>query len=400
MANPTGPQTTYCQPIGQSVHLINRTGFDSSFMEKAMISIPIRILAAGAVVVTSTALVVPAVSTVQAQDDVFRLSGQTVAVYNLAGQVTVTAGSGSDVTVTVRRQGSDADQLDIRAGSVDTHRRNWGTVEALRVIYPSDDIRYDGMDGQTQIRVREDGTFWGGGRRDRGSRRVEISNRGNGLEASADLEVSVPAGKRVLVALAAGLIEATNVNGDLYLDTGSGNIRTTGTSGALDLDSGSGNVTVDGAEGDVNIDTGSGNVNVSSVTGPDLNVDSGSGSVTIDGVDTPGISIDTGSGNVTILRAQTGRVSVDTGSGDVRVVTVSGNASFNVDTGSGNVTIAVPSGYDGSVRFETGSGILNTDFPLTLIRKDDDEIQGRIGAGGSASIEVETGSGNIRLERS
>ena len=365
-----------------------------------MISIPIRILAAGAIVVTSTALFVPAASTVQAQDDVFRLSGQTVAVYNLAGQVTVTAGSGSDVTVTVRRQGTGADQLDIRAGSVDTHRGNWGSVDALRVIYPSDDIRYDGMDGQTQIRVREDGTFWGGGRRDRGSRRVEISNHGNGLEASADLEVSVPAGKRVLVSLAAGLIEATNVNGDLYLDTGSGNIRTTGTSGALNLDTGSGNVTVDGADGGVNIDTGSGSVNVSSVTGPDLNVDSGSGSVTIDGVDTPDISIDTGSGNVAILGAQTGRVSVDTGSGDVRVVTVSGNASFNVDTGSGNVTIAVPDGYDGSVSFETGSGIMNTDLPLTLIRKDDDEIQGRIGAGGSASIEVETGSGNIRLERS
>ncbi len=363
-----------------------------------MLSLHSRTLTAAAAVAASTALIMPATGV--AQQETVRLSGQTVAVYNLAGEVTVTAGSGSDVTVTVRRQGADAGRLDIRAGSVDTHRRNWGTVEALRIIYPSDEIRYDGMDGQTQIHVREDGTFWGGGRRNRGGRRIEISNRGDGLEASADLEVSVPAGKRVLVALAAGMIQASNVDGDLYLDTSSGEIRTTGTSGVLNLDTGSGNVTVNGADGEINIDTGSGNVDVRSVRGPDLNVDTGSGNVTIDGVETPEIGIDTGSGDVTILGARTGRVSVDTGSGNVRVVTVVGSASFSVDTGSGDVTISVPDGYEGTVYLETGSGNMRTDVPMTLIRKDEDEIQGRIGGGGSARIDIETGSGDISLQRS
>lgn len=356
------------------------------------------ILAAGAAIATSAALFLP--TTGSAQEEVFRLSGQAVALYNLAGKVTVTAGEGSDVVVTVLRQGADAGQLNVHAGSVDTHRSNWGTLEALRVIYPSDEIRYDGATGQTQIRVRGDGTFWGGGRANRGSRSVEISDRGDGLQASADLQVSVPAGKRVLVALAAGMIEAHNVNGDLYLDTSSGEIRTSHTSGDLSLDTGSGDVTVEDADGEVSIDTGSGNVEVQSVRGPELNVDTGSGSVTIDGVDSQEIGIDTGSGDVTILGARTGQVAVDTGSGDVRVVTVSGSASFSVDTGSGNVTIAVPGDYEGTVSFETGSGNMNTGFPLTLIGKDDDEIRGRIGGGGSARIAVETGSGNISLERS
>ena len=363
-----------------------------------MLSLHSRFLAVGLALMATAGFVIPSLST--AQEEVVRLSGQSVALYNLAGKVTITAGTGSDVAITIHRKGAAADQLDVRAGSVDTHRRDWGTLEALRIVYPSEDVLYDGMNGQTQIRVREDGTFWGGGRGDRGGRKIEISDRGNGLDASADLEVSVPAGKRLLVALAAGMIEASNVDGDLYLDTGSGSIQVTETTGVLNLDTGSGDVSVDGADGDVSIDTGSGNVDVSSVRGSALNVDTGSGSVTVDGIETPEISVDTGSGDVTILGARTGEVSVDTGSGDVRVVTVSGNASFSVDTGSGNVTIAVPDGYAGNISFETSSGIMNTALPIDLTRKEEDEIQGRIGGGGSARIDVESGSGDIRLERS
>ena len=363
-----------------------------------MASAHIRRLAAGVVVIASASLLFP--GRAPAQDETFRLSGQSVAIYNLAGQVSVVAGSGSDVAVTVRRQGADSDQLDIRSGTVDTRRRDWGSVEALRVIYPADEIRYDGMQGQTQLRVREDGTFWGGGRSGRGSRRVEISDRGDGLAASADLRIAVPEGKRVLVALGAGRIEARNVSGNLFLDTGSGGIRTTGTTGVLNLDTGSGDVTVDGADGDVNIDTGSGEVIVRSVRGPGLNVDTGSGGVSVDGVVASEINVDTGSGDVRITDASTEEVSIDTGSGDVEVVTVGRAASFNIDTGSGDVTISLPDSYAGRVRLETGSGHLVTDLPITLTSKDEDEIRGTIGSGGSAEIQVETGSGSIRLARS
>ncbi|MFQ5530547.1 MAG: hypothetical protein ACE5FP_09375, partial [Gemmatimonadota bacterium] len=165
---------------------------------------------AAAFLAAGTALLLP--GTGAAQEETVRLSGQTVAIYNLAGEVSLIAGSGSDVTIAVQLRGADAGQLDLRSGPVDTRRSNWNTVEALRIIYPADEILYDGMQGQTRLRVRDDGTFWGGRRGDRGTREVEISNRGGGLQASANLDVRVPAGKRVLVALGAGLIEATNVD--------------------------------------------------------------------------------------------------------------------------------------------------------------------------------------------
>ena len=334
-----------------------------------------------------------------AQTETIRLSGSTVAVFNLAGSVSIGAGSGSDVTVTVRRAGPDGDRLELRTGSVELRRGDWGEVEALRVVYPGDRVRYEGMRGTTQLNVRDDGTFWGG-RNGREGRRVEVSNRGGGLEASADLEISVPRGKRILVALAAGSIDARNVDGDLHLDTGSGDITARGASGSLNLDTGSGNVTVDGADGDVSIDTGSGNVEARSIRGPELSVDTGSGDVVVAGVEAEEVEVDTGSGSVTLQGLRAGRIGVDTGSGEVVVETIAGSASIHVDTGSGDVTVRVPADYAGDVQLETSSGRMATELPITLLRRSEDEIVGRIGDGGSARIEVDTGSGDIRIHRS
>lgn len=335
-----------------------------------------------------------------AQTETVRLAGSTVAMYNLAGEVTLSPGTGSDVVVTVRRQGADASRLRVESGPLDVGRGDRGEIETLRVIYPADRIRYDGMRGRTTLRVRDDGTFWGGDGRGRRGAEVEISNRGDGLEASADLEVAVPRGRQVVVLLAAGAITARNVDGNLHLDTGSGSIMTGGTRGELSLDTGSGDVTVDGAEGEVNVDTGSGNVEVRDVNGPDLLVDTGSGNVRVEGIEAADIEIDTGSGDVVLLGARTGVVGVDTGSGDVTVETVAGSASIHVDTGSGDVTVSVPSDYAGDVRLETSSGRMATDLPITLLRRSDDEIAGRIGEGGDARIEIDTGSGDIRIRRS
>lgn len=335
-----------------------------------------------------------------AQTETVRLSGSTVAMYNLAGEVTLGPGSGSDVVVTVRRQGADGSRLRVESGPLEIRRGDWGEIETLRVIYPSDRIRYDGMRGRTTLRVRDDGTFWGGDDWRRRGDQVEISDRGDGLEASADLEVAVPRGKQVVVMLAAGAITARNVDGNLHLDTGSGAIMTSGTRGELSLDTGSGDVTVDGAEGEVNVDTGSGNVEIRNVSGPDLLVDTGSGNVRVDGVEAADIEIDTGSGDVVLLGARTGDVGVDTGSGSVTVETVAGSASIHVDTGSGDVILSVPADYAGDVRLETSSGRLQTEIPITLLRKDEDEIVGRIGDGGSARIEADTGSGDISIRRS
>ena len=88
--------------------------------------------------------------------EVQRLSGTEVSVYNLAGTTRVVRGSGSDVVVRLTRGGSDASRLSVQTGMV-------GGRQTLRVIYPGDQVVYPemGRGSRTNVRVRGDGTFWG-----------------------------------------------------------------------------------------------------------------------------------------------------------------------------------------------------------------------------------------------
>ena len=174
--------------------------------------------------------------------EVERVSGRSVAVYNLAGRVEVVRGSGSDVMVRIDRGGRDADRLIVETGEIRGR-------ETLRIIYPDDEIVYPemGRGSNTSLSVRNDGTFSDGGS-GRGDR-VRIRGRGDGLEAWADLVIEVPAGRSLDVNLAVGEVEAEGVEGDLSIDTGSGAVTVLDVVGSLEVDTGSGSVVVRGGRG-------------------------------------------------------------------------------------------------------------------------------------------------------
>jgi len=318
------------------------------------------------------ALSLPGLAQAQKQ---FTLSGSEVAVYNLVGTVSVSPGRGDAVTVAVTPRGSDAGKLTFGEGTV--RGRN-----ALRVIYPSDHIIYEGMGrgSSTELSVRDDGTFGGDeeSRRHNRGGRVRITGSGSGLEASADIVISVPEGKSVNVYLGVGDITASNVKGDLRLDTSSGRVEVTGSKGDLGIDTGSGDVKVTGASGGaISIDTGSGEVNGTDITATSLDVDTGSGDVELRDVLAEDVTIDTGSGSVSLaLKAAVDRL--------------------KVDTGSGNVTIAVPGTLSAQVAIETGSGDISTDFPIQVRKTGGDELVGTIGSG-TGRIDIDTGSGDVKL---
>ena len=100
--------------------------------------------------VSGVALSLPAA----AQTSRHVLKGDSVAIYNLVGELRVEAGTGSDVTVEVQRQGADAAKLDIQSGPPRGR-------ETLRIIYPDDVIVMPewGRGWNTTLRVRDDGTF-------------------------------------------------------------------------------------------------------------------------------------------------------------------------------------------------------------------------------------------------
>lgn len=353
---------------------------------------------------TSLALValVVAVSPLAGQGRRYAVAGGEVAIFDLAGTVSVEAGSGSEVTVEVTPAGADAARLRVDQGDI-------AGRQTLRVIFPDDRIRYRrpgnwsrDSHSRTELRVRDDGTFDEGhlehGRRDREGRRVVVSSD-DGVDAHADLRVLVPEGRSVAVYLAVGRVTATNVDGRLRLDTSDADVEATGTRGSLIASLGSGDVKVTDHDGELTIDTGSGDVTVDRARGAKLGIDTGSGDVLATGVSAADLRVDTGSGNVRLTGGGAQHARLETGSGDVTVTLDQALREVSVETGSGDVTLRLPAGLGAEVDLETSSGDIETDFAVSVTRHADDHLTGRIGDGGGR-ITVETGSGGVRLLKS
>jgi lia operon protein LiaG len=339
----------------------------------------------------------PLASRLEAQQpERYSISGDEIAIYNLAGEIRMEPGQGSAVTAEVSRGGADAGKLKVEQGEVDDR-------QTLRVVYPADRIQYSRLsDGSsTQLRVREDGTFGDdqGEEHRREGRRVTIVSRGGGLDAHADLRVAVPADKRVALYLAVGKVAVTNVNGNLRIDVSSAPVTTSNTRGELDIDVGSGAVQVTQARGDLSVDTGSGAVSVSDTRGESVSIGTGSGEVSASDLRSKQLSINTGSGAIRVTGLTAPQVSLETGSGSV-AADLSGEVwNVSVETGSGDVTLKMPPTLGAEVDFETASGAIETNFEVAVTRHARDHMTGRIGDG-RGKIAIETGSGGIKLVKS
>lgn len=322
----------------------------------------------------------PAGAAAQATETV-RLTGDRVALYNVAGEVRVEPGSGSDVVVEVTRRGAEGARLRVERGEEEGR-------EAVRVVYPSASVLYPPMGSRSNTTSMSDRFFDGD--------RVEIRGSGDGVEAWADVTVRVPAGRDLNVYLLVGTIGADGVTGDLFLDTASGDVSATSITGSLGIDTGSGDVALRDIEGDTDVDTGSGSIRVEGVRGGGIRLDTGSGEVTGRGLEAPSIVVDTGSGEVDLDEVASPDVLVDTGSGSVVLGMLTDVDRLEVDTGSGPITVRLPSSAGAEVEMDTGSGTLDLDLPLEVRTVRRDHIEGRLGDG-RGTIELDTGSGTIRL---
>lgn len=327
-----------------------------------------------------------------AQATRYTLKGDSVAVYNLVGELRVEAGSGSGVGVEVTRRGADAARLDVQSGPL-------RGVETLRIIYPEDVISLPdwGRGWNTTLRVRDDGTFGDDGRWRREGREVRITGRGRGLEASADLRVTVPAGQRVALHLGVGKVFVTNVDGQIQVHAASADVSAQSTRGKLKIDTGSGEVDVRDASGDVDLESGSGDITATNLHGDVIKVETGSGSITLTGVEAPKLGVETGSGDITVTGGKSNEMGFETGSGNVDVALTATFQGLSIETGSGNVTLRVPPTIGAEVDLDTGSGDFDLGGLTIQVRRiEEDHISGTIGDG-RGRLSIETGSGNVRL---
>ena len=336
---------------------------------------------------------------VSAQSSRYVLKGDSVAVYNLVGELHVEAGSGSDVVVQVDRGGDDSAKLEIQTGPLRGR-------ETLRIIYPDDVIVMPdwGRGWNTTLRVRDDGTFgddgFGHGRGAGGGHEVRITGRSrSGLEAYADLRVAVPKGKTISVNLGVGKAFVSNVEGNIRVSVASADVAADRTRGTLRIATGSGNVDLRTASGDVTLETGSGDITVAGAQGSTLKLSTGSGNVTVSDGKADLLHVETGSGSIEVTGSSGDDVSFDTGSGDVDVTLVATFTSLRVETGSGDVTLRVPPTVGAQVDLDTGSGDIDLGgLTLQVRRIEHDHVSGTLGDG-KGRLSVETGSGNVKLQK-
>ena len=309
-------------------------------------------------------------------------------IHNLIGTISIEAGTGSSVVAEVTRGGKDGAQVTLARDGSD-----------LRVVFPGDRFVYPplGAHSNTNLDVREDGTFDGSFMGGHG-RRVRISGTGSGLEAWADIRVLVPAGRDLEVHLAVGALKARNVDGNLSLSTASGDVQAQNTKGTLTVGTGSGDITAAGHDGTFSAEAGSGDVTVTTVAGGTVEIETGSGNISLTGVTASRLAVEAGSGDVRISEAKAPDADVETGSGNISVTLAAGFQSLSVEAGSGDVEVLAPSTIGATVDISTGSGDIETEFPLQVTRKTSDGLRGTIGDG-KGMLTVETGSGDVSLRR-
>src|SRR3989442_10416305 len=103
---------------------------------------------------TAGALLVGATPGAAQRPERYTLSGDNVAVYNLAGVLRVEAGSAGDVVVEVTRGGADPAKPRIESGPLPRPPTLPGVYPHHRIAYPP-----MGHHTSTSLEARDDGTF-------------------------------------------------------------------------------------------------------------------------------------------------------------------------------------------------------------------------------------------------
>jgi hypothetical protein len=121
--------------------------------------------------------------------------------------------------------------------------------------------------------------------------------------------------------------------------------------------------------------------------------------VSIDGVE-GSHRVNSFSSRLTVINA-TGSIRAHTFSGpvEIREKTWEADHTIDVDTFSGNVELHVPDSARGSLAFNSFSGRLNSEVPLTFHGTSRRALRAELGGGGDSRLRFHTFSGSVRIDR-
>jgi DUF4097 and DUF4098 domain-containing protein YvlB len=177
---------------------------------------------------------------------------------------------------------------------------------------------------------------------------------------------------------------------DLQLQTGSGSVDVAGVNGQVNVQTGSGDITADNMSGkQATLKTGSGDVNLNNVSVQQDVLGTGSGSIDAHGLSGQ-VTLETGSGSTTIDQgALKGDSLLKAGSGDITYNgSLDANGNYRFETGSGDVDLTLPTSSAFNLDAHTGSGSVNNDFGSN-----------QVGGSPRAPLSISTGSGDVDIHK-
>ncbi len=227
---------------------------------------------------------------------------------------------------------------------------------------------------------------------------IRIDSRGDLFnQVRVDYTIYVPAETEVRAHTGSGSMEISDIQGPATLQTGSGRISAHRIHDVTEAKTGSGSIDLGDIASRASAETGSGGIDLSHIGG-EIRATTGSGSIRMDRTPEK-IVTHTGSGTVTISGAQKD-LRASTGSGSIHIEGNPAASSYwDIHAGSGSISLTVPSDAGFRVHAHSRSGSIESDLPVSMEEQlGRREMRGRIG-NGSASVDLNTGSGAIHIRR-
>jgi len=161
---------------------------------------------------------------------------------------------------------------------------------------------------------------------------------------------------------------------------------------------GGGNVTIMDVSGEISGRTGAGNVLLENIVG-ELDIKTGAGNIEVSG-SLDDAEVATGAGNLSIF-AQVGDLYAVAGTGNVTVeIEGQPKGESKLRTGAGNVSLSLHEDVQAEIRGTASIGTITCEFPIDISKKFlSHSFEGDINGGGSASIVMNSGVGNLSLLR-
>ena len=203
---------------------------------------------------------------------------------------------------------------------------------------------------------------------------------GSDSNGRVDWEIQVPINCQIMVSNTEGLIDISDIHGQVSVKSRSGSMVISRVFGPVTISSSYSDIQLNELEGGLDVSCTSGRLTGELLFGP-VTVQQAEGSIELKFVEGD-VRISSNSANIDI-RQDRGSLDLATSNGSVNIFTnLDSSKDFFVETESGNINLTIPGTSSGNLRILSQTGEIKTDIPISIQRMSRKQVEGSFGVGG------------------